>query len=166
MKTDGNTSTKRGRKQKEYVQGIKAVDQSLENLHTHTHTHMKKHWERQAKNSSQRKKHHWQQKPAIIQSAEMLTSFCSRNTAVTKELSYLIQLQLAFMAAGPEKLCRSPPFRAIIILPCPSMVTDHPSRHLTSCPTPCDDSSIPSNVILIRFSMQRREGFSSSQRKS
>jgi len=39
MKTDGNTSTRRGRKQKEYVQGIKAVDQSLENLHIH----MKKH---------------------------------------------------------------------------------------------------------------------------
>lgn len=36
MKTDGNTSMKRGMKQNEYVQGIKAVDQSLKNLHTHT----------------------------------------------------------------------------------------------------------------------------------
>lgn len=161
MKTDGNTSTKRGRKQKEYVQGIKAVDQSLENFHTH----MKKYWERQAENSSQRKKRHWQKKSAIIQSAEMLTSFCSRNTALTKELSCSIQLQLAFVAAGPEKLCRSLSLattEAIIILPCPSMVTDHPIRHLTSHPHRWDDSSAPQNVTVVGFSMQWRERFGSS----
>lgn len=71
-----------GGKKKEYVQGIKAVDQGLENLHS-----TKTYWESQDENSSQKKKYHQQQKSAIIQSPEMLTSFCSRNIATTKELS-------------------------------------------------------------------------------